>query len=488
MEQLSDAEIKKRLQQLRNYEKLYPELKEKYEAEKKQRMELEAELAQERKERQEEVEQLQLRIEQLETMVFGRKDKNDDDNSSSGKKKQKKRKKTKNRNAASYRRDVPKDEDVTNEQHHSIDTCPDCGEYLKNLREVIRYKEDIVIPALEKMKQVIKHHIETGFCPCCRKQFSAVPIAKQVCFLGENVRTRILYCTTIQRQSYDLLQADLRDTFGIEVSDGEIAVILERQSVQLLPEYHAINKRIRGSPARHCDETPWDVQKEEQGNYAWVKTASDSPDTIFLLGRSRGKGNAKELCDTEQITVTDDYGAYDFLRGLQALCWAHPKRKFQDLAESNALSTEKREHCEAFYTSFCKILRDVKVVATSAYDEKKRTKAAIRFRKSITTLCIPNANDPEKLSTLKTTFLERTEAYLTCVLHPDVPFTNNKAEQALRSLVIKRKLSFGSKTQKGADIMGVLFSVSLTTWWKCRESGENFYEAYRTIIQEHQAA
>ena len=487
MEQLSQAEIKRRLQQLRNYEKLYPDLKKKYEAEKKRRMELEAELAQERTERQEKEEKLLLRIEQLETMVFGRKN-DDDDDPSSPKKRKKKRKKAKNRDAASYRRDSPKDEDVTDEQHHSIDTCPDCGELLQNMREVIRYEEDIVIPALENLKHVIKHHIETGFCPCCRKQFSALPIAKQTCVLGENVRARILYCTTIQRQSYDLLQADLRDTFGIDVSNGEIAAILEGQSVQLLPEYHAINKRIRGSPARHCDETPWTVQKEEQGNYAWVKTASDSPDTIFLLGRSRGKGNAEELCDTQQITVTDDYGAYDFLGALQALCWAHPKRKFQELAESNALPTEKREHCHSFYRRFCKLLKDVKTIATSPYDVETRTKAATRFRRRIATLCVPDANDPPKLATLKATFLQRTEAYLTCVLHPDVPFTNNKAEQALRSLVIKRRLSFGSKTQKGADIMGILFSVSLTTWWRCQESGENIYHAYQRIIRQHQAA
>ena len=472
----------------RNLKKLYPELREKYEVEKKRCMELEAELAQERKERRETEEKLLLRIEQLETMVFGRKNKDDDGDTSPPGKRKKKRKKAKNRNADSYRRAIPKEEDVTDEQYHTIDTCPDCGEVLKNLREVVRYEEDIVIPALENLKYVIKHHIETGFCPCCRKQFSAVPIAKQVCFLGENVRARILYCTTIQRQSYDLLQHDLQDTFGIDVSDGEIAAILQHQSRELLPEYHAINERIRGSPARHCDETPWDVQREEQGNYAWVKTASDSPDTIFLCGRSRGRGNAEELCDTEQITVTDDYGAYDFLEGLQALCWAHPKRKFKDLAESGVLSTEQREHCQSFYTRFCRLMNDVKAVATSLYDAEKRQKDAERFQKRMATLCLPDANDPEKLATLKATFLKRTNAYLTCVLHPDVPFTNNKAEQALRSLVIKRRLSFGSKTQKGADIMGILFSVSLTTWWRCKESGENIYEAYRRITQQHQAA
>ena len=59
--------------------------------------------------------------------------------------------------------------------------------------------------------------------------------------------------------------------------------------------------------------------------------------------------------------------------------------------------------------------------------------------------------------------------------------TNNKAERSIRPAVLKRKISFGSKTQKGADVMSVLLSVCLTTWWK---HPKNFYEAYLAIIRK----
>lgn len=486
METLSKAEIQQRLQQLRNYEKLYPELQKKYEVEKVKRKQLELRVIELEKNN----ETLKLQIEELRTMVFGKKRKKDDDNDPylpTGKKGLVKRKK---RTKASFRRLVPLDDEVTKEERHSIDTCPDCHEPLTNVQVVIRFTEDIVLPALENLKHVVRKHIETGFCPQCRKQRSDIPIAKQVCSLGNNVRSRITYCITVLGMTFEKTATDLRDTFGIEVSDGEISTILTQQATKLLPEFHAINANIRSAPAAHCDETSWKVQKEGQGSFAWVKRASDSKDTIFMIGRSRGKGNAQALCDeVGQPTVTDDYGAYDFLGQYQALCWAHPKRKFKDLAESTVLKEKDRQQCQQFYQSFCTVLKEVQTIVERRYNKEEREQIAEKIRTRIVTLCEINRMDPKKLATLKATFLQRNECYLRCVLLPNIPVTNNAAEQALRPLVIKRKLSFGSKTQKGADVMSILMSVCFTHWWKNRDltkhiwkKPENFYRVYQQLL------
>ena len=448
---------------------------------------LKAELARERKEREETVEVLKLQIEELREMVFGRKRGGDDDaDGSSESSPDKKPPEKKPRSPASYRRPTPKDEDVTEEKHFGIDCCPDCGELLTHLKEAIRYMEDIIIPALSGLKIVEKHVIETGYCPKCRKWHSSIPIQKQVCSLGENVRTRIVYCITVQGQTFAMIARDLHDTFGITVSDGEMAHIQTMEAAKLLPEYHDIDVRICGAPAAHYDETGHPVQKEGQGQHGWVKTASDSPDTIFRLGQTRGKGNAERLIhDRMQPIITDDYSAYDGLSDKHGLCWAHPKRKFQDLAESSTLTDEKRQHCTKFYERFCILLGDVKAIVASPYDPIGRKEEAARFRPRIAALTVPSAHDPKKLATLKKTFLQNTEHYLLCVLEPNIPMTNNKAERSIRPLVIKRKLSFGSKTQKGADVMSILLSACLTTWWK---KPKNFYEAYQAIIRKWQAA
>lgn len=486
--QLSEEEIRKRLTEWRNYKRLYPELREKYEQAKRRIRELEEALARERREREESVEALRLQIEELREMVFGRKRGGDDgggqaeqrpSNTQPGKER-------KNRLPSSYRRPVPTDEEVTQESFHGIDQCSECGTALTQLREAVRYLEDIVLPVLAGLKTVDRQRIETGFCPRCRKWRSAIPIGKQVCCLGENVRRRIVYCVTVQKQTFEDIARDLKDTFGIAVSDGEMAHILTTEAAKLLPEYHDIDTRIRGSPCAHLDETSWPVQKEGEGQWGWVKTASNTPDTLFRLGRSRGKGNAQALIhDRDQPIITDDYAAYDGCAEKQGLCWAHPKRKFQDLAESRMLAPNRQEHCRTFYERFCNLFTAMKAIVNSPYDRVERATGAETFRREISGLTVPDVTDPKKLATLKATFLENTERYLLCVKEPNIPMTNNKAERSIRPLVLKRKISFGSKTQKGADVMSILLSVCLTTWWK---KPGNFYAAYGDILRKWQAA
>jgi len=484
---LPEGEIRKRLQKLRNYERLYPELRKKYEQAKRRIRELEEALARERREREESVEALRLQIEELREMVFGRKrGGGGEDDGAQPPDERHSPQKRQPRSPASYRRSLPKDGEVTQESFHGIDHCPDCGRVLTQLRESVRYLEDIVLPALSGLKTVERQRIETGFCPRCRKWRSAIPIGKQVCSLGENVRRRIVYCVTVQKQTFEDIARDLQDTFGIAVSDGEMARILAGEAAKLLPEYHDIDARIRGSPCQHLDETGWPVQAEGEGQWGWVKTASDTPDTIFRLGRSRGKGNAKALIrDRDQPTVTDDYAAYDDCADTQGLCWAHPKRKFQDLAESRTLANDRQEHCRKFYEQFCTLLHDVSLIVASPYDRPLREKHAEKFRRTIADLCVPHPADPKKLATLKATFLANIDRYLLCVREPNIPITNNKAERSIRPLVLKRKISFGSKTQKGADIMSVLLSVCMTTWWK---NQQNFYAAYGEILRKWQRA
>lgn len=488
MEQLSKEEIDRRMVELYNYRRLYPELRQKYEALKAENIQLKEALARERKERKESVEALKLQIEELREMVFGRKRGGSDDEGKTGQSSSDPTspKDKKPRSPTSYRRATPKDEDVTKETVHSIDCCPDCGEHLTHLQEAVRYIEDIVIPALASLKIVEKQRIETGFCTQCRRWHSAIPIRKQVCSLGENVRRRIVYCITVLGMTFEKVERDLEDTFGIVVGNGELTHILTTEAAKLLPEYHDIDARIRGAPAAHYDETSHPVQKEGQGQHGWVKTASDSPDTIFRLGQTRGKGNAEQLIhDRTQPIITDDYSAYDGLSDKHGLCWAHPKRKFQDLAESSTLTDERRLHCKKFYERFCTVLGDVKAIVHSPYNRKERAKEAHRYRPIIAALMMPSSHDPKKLATLKKTFLKNTEHYLLCVLEPNIPMTNNKAEHAIRPLVIKRKLSFGSKTQKGADVMSILLSVCLTTWWS---KPKNFYAAYSAIVRKWQSA
>ena len=94
-----------------------------------------------------------------------------------------------------------------------------------------------------------------------------------------------------------------------------------------------------------------------------------------------------------------------------------------------------------------------------------------------------NKDDPPALEKIKERLRKQKERYFTCVAMPGIPPDNNKAERALRPLVLKRKMSFGSRTQDGADTMSVLYSVLLSLWWTSKETFFGEYAALRVACR-----
>lgn len=472
MEKLTQAEIDRRMVQWRNDRVLEPQRKRRMEELEQRCAQLEAENAK----KDAIIEKLLLRVEQLETMVFGRKKPDDHDDVSSGTSGSGKPEKEQ-RSAASFRRAIPPSADVTDRQHFPIDDCPDCGTPLRQKETVTRIEEDIPLP----QKIVTEQTIERGYCPQCKKWKSSIPISPQHCTLGLNVRLYVLFAITVLGQTFEKIKAHLHGLHRLAVSDGEIAAIIQQGHRRLLPAKVQINEKINAAPAAHYDETVYPVQHGEQGNYAWAKTASNGPETVFLLGRTRGKDNAKELRgpESDQPGITDDYIGYHGLFKNQGLCWAHPLRRLRDLAESGALTPEHHAQCLHFYGQFHALERAVALTLAAPISPEERTIAAEKFGAEIDALMAPDPLDLPALATAKNTFLENREKYLLCIRMSGVPMTNNKAERVVRGLVIKRLISFGCRSQKGAQAMETILSVCLTLW--CSKPKDYFGELRRLM-------
>lgn len=478
---LSDQEIQTRLWRLSNLERLYANLKEKYHKLEAENRELKMVIL-----RQGEIiEQQQLRIEELEKMVFGRKKKKNDNDQVDSQDQGKIPRSPANRPPDSFRRQTPSLGDITETKHYPITTCPDCGTSLTRVKTVVRYIEDI-LPLQEwyqKLKQVVKQEIVTGFCPCCQARKTAIPISPQNVSLGENVKQFVTFSTIILRHSYEQIKDFLSSAIHFKLSDGEITNILTEQGIKLHPEFEALKERIRGQPGAHFDETSWTVQITELGNYVWVNCGTKTPETVFLFGRSRGKGNIAELTGKDppktQTAITDDYGAYKNTFSKHQLCWSHPYRKFRDLAYSESLPPTKKKHCLNIFEQFSQLYADLKDVLATSFNLPKREQQKKKLMHQFNKVIITHSHEPVKLSKIKERLRERKEHYFTCITEKDIPCDNNKAERALRHLVLKRKSCFGSKTQRSADLASVLYSVLLSLWWKSKET---FFQNYSALL------
>lgn len=462
---LSQDEIKKRLIRLRNLEYLHGQQRFKIWHLRDENRELKTEIKALKLivgEQQKTIDDLKLQIEELRTMVFGRKKKKGGDKDDSAPPKEKMA-----RTNDSYKRPIPKDEEVTETKLYPIDRC-DCGAQMTKKKIAVFYEEDIPIPARTVVR---KHIVEKAYCPQCKHSFSTIPLPNHTVILGRNVQKYVCYLSVLCRLSFTQIQNVLYDTYTFKISQGEIAKILERESIRLRPFFEQLKAKIRDEPGVHLDETGWKLLLGGDKSYAWVMSGAESTESIFLAGASRGKGNAEKLLgeDFNGFVVSDDYGAYRNMKRHQ-LCWAHLIRKFRDMARSGELSENQQKRCKEEYVALCLMYEDLR--------QNRSIKRYGEFAERLICLSTVKPNETRKMNRIKRTLRKNIPKYLTCLSDSRIPLTNNLAERSLRHLVLKRKISFGSLTKRTAENFAVLVSVLLSL--KQRHQS-NFFSEYLRV-------
>lgn len=482
-----ETKTKQQLARLRYLEREYPKLQKEIQGLREENAVLRATI----EEQSSVIEQLKLRIEELEKMIFRSKRKppdppplSDDERGSE----QNKRDRTP-RTAASYRRTVPTDDAVTDTIPHAITACPDCRTPLTRLRTVIRYVEDI-LPMEEwwkALKRVTKQEIVSGYCRRCKKQRSAIPIAKHTVILGEYIKQFTNFASTILRLSDRQIKDFLEGTIRFHVSDGELRNSTTEHARLLTPEYNALAQRIDQQKGSHWDETTWNVQAAGGGTqYAWVKTGTEMEETLFAFGKSRGKRVAETLYGKDppkdRVGISDDYNVYEnlFPDEKHQRCWAHPHRKLRDLKNSGVYSDTQRVHCRTVYEAFAALYADVRAVTKEPFRSRKRKRQHRHLLERFDAIVAAHPDDPHKLAQIKKRLRKQRNTYFVCLLHEGIPPDNNKAERKLRHVVLKRRMCHGSKTDHGADVSSILFSVLLSLWWTDKQS---FFSEYNRLIQ-----
>jgi len=461
---LSKQVIDERMTELRNLRKLYAAQKEQNNTLRAENKQLKArikELEAENQQLRGEVTDIKYQLSELQTLIFKKKrkaketlaDDTDDDDTPKPP-----------RNAASYRRPIPKDSEVTKVIRHDFPKDKN-----GNLRFRTYYVEDI---PLDIQKIVEKHEVAQYYDHNRRVWVSAAPLPFARVTLGDNIRVLITTLVTVNRLSFSQTRTLLETLFHIHISDGEITKILQSEAARLQPTADAIRENLRAENSYHLDESRYDVNGET--HYVWSMTGGDSGRSAYQLGVSRGKGNAEDLRgDSIGVLISDDYGAYRYLAAHHQLCWAHLLRKFRDLTRHDGFTDEQRDTIQTTYREIKAIYRDVR--AATKTSDPPRQKAALTTR--LQTVAVINTADPTPVNRLKITLQRNVSKYLTCLSFPDIALTNNAAERALRHVVLKRKISFGVRSHTGAKTLSTLFTVLLSL----NREPATYFEKYREL-------
>jgi transposase len=411
------------------------------------------------------IETLLIQVAELQTMVFGKKKRPPTgtaipvDILSSPKPPR-----TKN----SYRRPLPPATAITTTEQVPVGRCP-CGGELQNITQHERYQEDIPLPELTpdyQAKLITKYVISRGVCTKCGKATSGKDLGGQAVTLGANARLLICHLVSVMGMSYTQVTNLLLSLYGLNVTDGEIALVLSKQHQAWLPAFEELKADIRAAPSVHADETPWAIQQNGGLGHAWSLSDSLSPKVCYMLANSRGTIHARNLFGEQFIGVriSDDYAAYRVLPGIQQLCWAHLYRVIRDLRYNDNLPEDQLPDVTWWYEQFAGIYQDLRKCLDKPYDRTERQAHRNKLWQRLQVLLPASATEPVKLTKLKAQLTRAGQAKLFACLIYDTPCDNNRAERDLRQLVLKRKRSFGSQTEKGAKALSTILSLCTTTW------------------------
>ncbi|MGH2804530.1 MAG: IS66 family transposase [Thermoleophilaceae bacterium] len=276
-----------------------------------------------------------------------------------------------------------------------------------------------------------------------------------------------------RRQVADLCS----ELFGAEISVGTVDAIVGRSGAALREPQERLCDAVRGAPVVCVDETGWKQAGEQR--FLWGAFSEEA--AALRVAPSRHREEAEELIGaSEAIVSSDRWWAYDHLDpARRQVCWSHLLRDFRYHAESPL------SHQSEFGEACLRIAEGV-FCAWREFQhsgDRRRLRGEVRpLERELRQLC-----EQAKRKSVKTRYhrglarnlIKVWPALWSFLEHPGVEPTNNRAERGLRHAVIYRKLSQGSRCERGALATERLLSAAIS----CRLQGRSLFAYLVEVAQ-----
>ncbi|MEM7504832.1 MAG: IS66 family transposase [Pseudomonadota bacterium] len=369
--------------------------------------------------------------------------------------------------------DVPEDERV----------CPHDGQALERIGEDTSEQLDIVPAKL----QVLRHIRAKYACPACEQHvmsasMPAQPIPKSMASPG------LLAHVAVSKYTDALplyRQERIFERMGVSLARASLANWMVKTGELLQPVINLMREELLTQGVIHADETTVQVLNEpgkspESTSYMWVQAGCDPerPIVLFDYDPSRsGRVPMRLFGEYDGVLVTDGYEGYTAVcraNGIiQAGCWAHGRRRFDEVLKASGLNTRKAPKGKPPPKArrAAKALRWMKTLFAIEHAIREHgPQARYEARQARSRPVIDELRQwlDETLPTVPpNSALGRALGYLDSqwprlVRYLDdgrIEMTNNRAENAIRPFVLGRKNWLFSATTAGAKASANLYSV-----------------------------
>jgi len=339
-----------------------------------------------------------------------------------------------------YSRHVPERIDYI--KKHNPNKCPDCGRDLSGIQEI----RERVITDIEVKIANTKHIIYRKYCYHCGKIVEE-PILEAL----PNARfsLRLMLFVMFMKLGIRIPSNKIIDFFeviGLKISDGEIYCILNQLKDAFGDYYKELVRKMHEASNKHIDETSW--RNNGINNWLWIFINKEV--ALYVIQKQRSSAVPKAVLGNQKnkFITTDRFSAYNKLVEatgcLQQVCWTHLLRNSKDLA---------KHYGEAKY-----IHKRMKFIFRKAKEGIEKEK----LLEWIDLISNRRYHGTEVPKFVKSVCKKHRKDLFRFVDNPKVEATNNLAERGLRHAVVMRKISGGSRSNKGAETTAKLLSVMQT--------------------------
>ncbi|MBU0471113.1 MAG: IS66 family transposase [Nanoarchaeota archaeon] len=331
--------------------------------------------------------------------------------------------------------------------------CPDCNTRLGETQE-IRSRHVTDIKLTSKVRNT-RYDIHRKYCPKCKKLVEPeVPNVLPHARFGLNLMLLVMYLRLGLRLPGNKVCAYFMDMFNLKISDGEIPVILKQLEVAFGRYYSYLKKLIKLAKVKHTDTTSWRVNGKSY--HAWVFVAYGV--VLYKIHKRNNHKVALALLGKKQkdnVLVVDRFSAFRTLAEkagfLLQLCWSHI------LQDSKELARDFGREGEYVHRK----LKEIYELA-NGLNHKGIPEIVEQLKGEIFQLTQRHYKHLTVWRFVNALYSRDGDNLFRFVTDPDIDPTNNICERELRALVIIRKISYGSRSVRGADWTASLLSVIQT--------------------------
>ena len=341
----------------------------------------------------------------------------------------------------------------------------------------------------ERLIEVTEHQASIYRCAACGGETKAdfpAGVAASAQY-GERIRAAAVYLNVQQLIPEDRVAQTVADLFGaVGFCPDTLVDWVGRKARALAPVFDRIAALTATAPVRCLDETGFRVA----GRSHWLHTVATETLTHYRVSLKRGGDLPKNLIGG--VIVHDGLKGYRNLVGLDhALCNAHHLRELKALIEfdqepwaepmRDLLLEANRAVRQARQSGQTALAPDLAKTFHNRYWEL--LKIGLSYHRTLPRLPRRPSNRGRAKRRPGHNLLIRLHKFKTDVLRfaADfaVPFTNNLAEQALRMMKVKMKISGSFRTFEAATRFANLRSVIATA----RKRGWNILQTLATPPQ-----